>query len=75
LIEDLGNFQHYRLLIQKQAGAREQSANVQITFPETASIISSSPEADASYDLDNPILDYRLNLDSDQWIDVIYQTN
>lgn len=73
IIEDIGSYQRYRLLIQKQAGARAQSVNVQITLPETAFVISSSPEATASYSLDQPILDYRLNLDSDQWIEVIYQ--
>jgi Protein of unknown function (DUF4012) len=75
LIETIGDYQRYRLLIQKQLGARAQAANVQITLPENATLISSSPEADASYSLEQPILDYRLELDSDQWIEVIYQMN
>jgi hypothetical protein len=73
LIEDIGNYQRYRLLIQKQPGARTQAVNVQVTLPENASVVSSVPAANASYSLDQPILDYRLNLDTDQWIEVIFR--
>jgi hypothetical protein len=68
----VGDFYRYRLLIQKQPGSRIQDVNLQITLPEGAQIISLSPEADASYELEQPILDFRLQLVSDQWIEVIY---
>jgi hypothetical protein len=68
----VGDFYRYRLLIQKQPGSRIQDVNLQITLPEGAEIISLSPEADANYALERPILDFRLQLVSDQWIEVIY---
>lgn len=68
----IGDFYRYRLLIQKQPGSRIQDVNLQITLPEGAELISLSPEADANYALERPILDFRLQLVSDQWIEVIY---
>lgn len=68
----VGEFYRYRFLIQKQPGSRIQDVNLQITLPEGAQIISLSPEPDASYELEQPILDFRLRLVSDQWIEVIY---
>jgi len=73
IVDTVGDYQRYRLLMQKQPGARTQAINLQITLPEDARVVSSSPQADASYNLEKPILDYRLNLDGDQWIEVIYQ--
>jgi hypothetical protein len=73
IIETIGAYQRYRLLIQKQAGAYPQDTNIQIALPGNAVIISSTPAADASYYLEQPILDFRLLLDGDQWIEVIYQ--
>jgi hypothetical protein len=69
----VGDFYNYRLLIQKQPGSRVQDVNVQITLPEGAEIISILPDADASYELEQPILDFRLQLVSDQWIEVVYR--
>jgi hypothetical protein len=75
IVEDFGDYQRYRLLIQKQLGARLQLTNIQITLPENASLMSSNPEPDANYSLDQTILDYRLELDGDFWLEVIYQSN
>lgn len=75
VVDSFGMYQRYRLLIQKQAGARLQLANIQITLPENAVFISSSPEPDANYSLERAIIDYRLELDGDIWIEVIYQNN
>jgi hypothetical protein len=72
MVETIGEYQRYRLLIQKQPGAHEQDVNVQITLPQNAVYVSSTPLPDASYSLEQPILDFRLLQDSDQWIEVIY---
>jgi hypothetical protein len=75
IVDDYGDYQRYRLLIQKQAGARLQLANIQITLPENASLVSANPEPDANYSFDQAILNYRLELDGDFWLEVIYQSN
>jgi hypothetical protein len=73
LIESVGEYQRYRLLLQKQPGARVHDTNVQITLPRNATFVSSTPVADANYSLEQPVLDFRFQLDGDQWIEVIYQ--
>ena len=69
----IGDFYRYQLLIQKQPGSRVQDVDLQIALPNGAEILSVSPEADASYKLEQPILDFRMQLVSDQWVEVIYQ--
>lgn len=69
------SFYKYRLLIQKQPGSQVQNVNLQIKLPKNASIISLSPAVDASYELEQPILDYRLQLASDQSVEVVYSLN
>ena len=71
-VEAVGDYQRYRLLIQKQPGARTQDVDVQIRLPQGTQLISSTPEADAVYDLSNQTLDFRIELDNEQWIDVIF---
>ena len=73
LVEQIGPYQRYRLLIQKQPGTQNEAVNVQVTLPEGATAIGITPEAAASYDLERPIIEFRLMLDSDQWVEVIYQ--
>jgi len=73
LVEVTGAYQRYRLLVQKQPGARTNDLNVQVRLPQGSRILDSIPAADAVYDLDQPILDFRLTLDSDQWIEIIYR--
>jgi hypothetical protein len=75
VVDSFGTYQRYRLLIQKQAGARLQLANIQITLPENAVFVSSNPIPAANYSLEQVIIDYRLELDGDVWIEVIYQNN
>lgn len=71
----VGDFYSYRLLIQKQPGSQVQDINLQITLPAGSEVIDITPDADASYELEQPILDFRLQLVSDQWIEVIYSLN
>ena len=73
LVESIGPYQRYRLLIQKQPGTQNEAVNVQVTLPENASAIGITPEPAASYNLERPIVEFRLILDSDQWLEIIYQ--
>lgn len=73
LVETIGPYQRYRLLIQKQAGTQPNLVSVQVTLPANARAIGIMPEPATSYNLDRPILEFRLTLDSDQWIEIIYQ--
>lgn len=73
LIQTIGDLKAYRLLVQKQPGSRAQALNVQIRLPENAQVISSTPNAAANYELEQPIVDFRLELDGDRWIEVIYR--
>lgn len=72
-IESLGDYQRYRLLIEKQPGTDAEIVAVQIALPADVTVVSTTPAAAASYNLERPILDFRLTLNEDQWIEVIYQ--
>jgi hypothetical protein len=74
LVQTVGTNQRYRLLVQKQPGALLDAVNVQIQLPPGATLISSQPEPAASYSLERPILEYRLELLADVWIDVVFQS-
>lgn len=73
LVESIGPYQRYRLLLQKQPGTLGDAVNVQVSLPAGATAIGITPEPAASYDLDQPILEFRLTLENDQWIEVVYQ--
>jgi hypothetical protein len=73
LIEQLGAYQRYRLLLQKQPGMTGETVQAQISLPAGATIINTTPEAAANYNLDRPILEFRVELTTDQWIEIIYQ--
>ncbi len=65
-------YRHYRLLIQKQPGTRGEVVSVQVTLPPGARMISATPEVLASYELERQILEFRVTLDTDRWIEVYY---
>lgn len=73
LIETIGPYQRYHLEIQKQPGTAGDTVDVQVTLPANATAIGITPAPAASYNLDRPILEFRLTLETDQWIEVIYQ--
>lgn len=73
LIQDLGAYKRYRLLLQKQPGTDANSVNLQISLPANSQFISSTPTADGSYNLDRPVLEFRTDLSVDRWIEVIYK--
>lgn len=74
LIEQLGAYQRYRLLLQKQPGMIGEMVQVQISLPPNATVINTTPEVAASYNLERPILEFRAELTTDQWIEVIYRS-
>ncbi|MCC6804280.1 MAG: DUF4012 domain-containing protein [Anaerolineae bacterium] len=73
VVESLGAYQRYRLLVQKQPGTPANALSVQIMLPPDADIVSTSPEPAADYYLERPILEFRPDLSTDQWIEVIYR--
>jgi hypothetical protein len=73
LVENVGSYRRYRLLVQKQPGTPANAVSIQIMLPPDARLISSSPEAAASYNLDRPILEFRTDLSVDRWIEIIYR--
>jgi hypothetical protein len=72
LVESFGPYHRYRLLIQKQPGMLGELVSVQVTLPASAKIVSVSPEASATYSLGQPIIEFRVELVTDQWIEVVY---
>lgn len=73
LIEDLGEYKRYRLLIQKQPGTRKDEVSIQVRLPDGIEIISTSPEPVAQFELDQTTLEFRTSLERDQWIEIIYR--
>jgi len=73
VVESVGPYKRYRLLIQKQPGTPGDRVSIQITLPPNAQVISSSPTPAASYTLNNPILEFQTQLNVDQWIEVVYK--
>lgn len=73
LVQNFGPYQRYQLLLQKQPGAAAEPASVQVTLPQGASVISALPTPAASYVLERPILEFRLRLDQDHSVEIIYQ--
>jgi hypothetical protein len=72
VVEDIGPYRRYRLLIQKQPGMISEMVNIQAILPEDASIVDVTPEPAASYRLQQPILEFRLDLTQDTWIEIDY---
>jgi len=74
LIETIGHYHRYRLLIQKQPGTMADVTNLQVILPANAKILNVSPVQSASYSLDRPVLEFGLNLTSDVWIEINYES-
>jgi hypothetical protein len=63
---------HYRLLIQKQPGMRDEYVNILLTFPDRTTIISTSPQPIVTYQLERQIAEFRLQLRYDEVVEVVY---
>jgi hypothetical protein len=74
VVEIFGPYRRYRLHLQKQPGSAGDIVNVQILLPPDADVLTSSPELAASYFLDQPVLEFEVQLLVDQWIEVIYRS-
>ncbi len=72
LVESIGTYRRYRLLIQKQPGTLAEQVDVQLRLPPGAQAVHIAPEPTNSYTLDQPILEFRFSLTADQTIDVIF---
>ena len=75
LIDTIGQYQRYRLLVEQQPGEPVERLNVQVRLPSDARVVSTTPTPAQSYNLDSLLLDFRIDLVSDQWIEVIYTRN
>jgi hypothetical protein len=72
VIDDIGGLQRYQLIIQKQPGMRAEIVNVQVTLPDGASLVSSTPTPTASYNIERQILEYRFEMTGDIEIEIVY---
>lgn len=73
LIEQIGPYQRYRLLVQKQPGMNNEPVSVQVTLPPGARLIGTSPDPVTTYRLEQLVIEFRLVLDTDQWIEVTFE--
>ena len=75
VVESIGEYKRYTLIIQKQPGMRSEVVNLQISLPSDASLVSTAPTAAASYSIDRQILEFRLDLVGDTQVEIVYQMN
>lgn len=75
IVERIGDLYRYRLLLQKQPGARTNIVNVQVMLPANMELDTSNIPPAASYSIGRNILEFRVSLNSDQWIEVFYSEN
>lgn len=73
LVEEFGPYRRYRLLLQKQPGTLNDAVNIQVKLPPDATIVDTSPNPVANFTLDQPVLEFRVNLTRHQWIEIVYQ--
>ncbi len=73
LVEQFGPYRRYTLRLEKQPGTLTDFANVQVTLPPDATIISVSPAASATFEIDSPILEFRVQLMTDKTIEIVYR--
>lgn len=73
IVEDFGPYRRYQLVVQKQPGTIADPVNVQVTLPPNAVPVSISPEPSASYVLEQPILEFRFDMLTDQQVDIIFR--
>lgn len=72
IIQSIGRYRRYELQVQKQPGTIAEQVDVQLRLPPGAETISVSPAPTNSYQLEQPILEFRFNLQMDQSIEVVF---
>lgn len=73
IIETFGEYRRYRLQLQKQPGTLSDVVNVQVKLPPGVTVVDMSPDPIARFELEQPILEFRVSLVRDTWIEVIYR--
>jgi hypothetical protein len=73
LIERIGDYYRYRLLLQKQPGIQPELVSVQVSLPPGATLVSTSVEPAANYDLDRQILEFRYEFVKDEVLEIVYR--
>lgn len=73
VVERIGDYWHYRLLLQKQPGMQGEAVNVQVTLPPGSGMRRASPAPVATYSLERQVIEFRVVLTTDQWIEIIYR--
>jgi hypothetical protein len=73
VVRQFGATKRYRLLLQKQPGSQAMAATVTVTLPKGAKAVRITPEPVATFQLDSAVLEFRLTLDVDQQIEILYQ--
>ncbi len=72
VIEDIGPYKRYRLLIQKQPGTPANAVNIQVMLPPSTKAINVSPTPAATYSLDRAVIEFRIDLSTDRWVEIVY---
>jgi hypothetical protein len=73
LIERIGDYYRYRLLLQKQPGMQPELLSVQVSLPPSATLVSTSVEPAANYDLDRQILEFRYEFVKDEVLEIVFR--
>lgn len=73
LVEQFGPYRRYTLTLEKQPGTLSDFATIQVTLPPGTTIISTSPEPSATFEIDSPILEFRVQLVNDETIEIVYR--
>lgn len=73
LIQKEGTRSIYRLTIQKQPGTRGHALMVRVTLPDGAQMIESSPAPSAEYRLAQDVVEFKIRLDGDRQIVLVYR--
>lgn len=72
-VESFGPYRRYNLTLQKQPGTLRDFVVVQVALPPGSSVIKTVPEPSATFELDSTILEFRLQLVTDEGIEIIYR--
>ncbi len=75
VVETLGELHRYRLMLQKQPGARANVINVQVMLPAGMEMDSSNIAPATSYTIGRQIIEFRVVLVEDQWIELIFSSS
>lgn len=73
LVEYIGPYRRYTLTLQKQPGTIADYVNVQVTLPSGANTVKISPAPSATFEIDSPILEFRMRLVTDETIEIVYR--